>query len=83
MEEMEALAREAGLPEGLFAEVRVEVERVPDLIADPRVRAVTVTGSERAGSAVAAVAAEATVVEKPKGKRGKKGGGSVPIEVVV
>ena len=59
MEEMEALAREAGLPEGLFAEVRVEVERVPDLIADPRVRAVTVTGSERAGSAVAAVAGAA------------------------
>jgi succinate-semialdehyde dehydrogenase/glutarate-semialdehyde dehydrogenase len=46
----------AGLPAGLFADVRVDVDAVPGLIGHPAIAAVTVTGSERAGRAVAAEA---------------------------
>ena len=46
----------AGLPDGLFTALLVAEPEVPAtterLIADPRVGAVTITGSERAGSAV-------------------------------
>ena len=52
--EIEALFRGAGFPEGLFATALVGSDRVPGLVADPRVRAVTLTGSDRAGSEVAA-----------------------------
>src|SRR5213593_2264319 len=51
--EIERVFRAAGLPEGLFGTVLVGPAAVPSLIADPRVRAVTLTGSERAGSQVA------------------------------
>src|SRR2546428_5560567 len=51
--EIERLFRAAGLPEGLFGAVLVGPAAVPTLIADARVRAVTLTGSERAGSQVA------------------------------
>src|SRR5213594_2994776 len=51
--EIEGLFRAAGLPEGLFGAVLVGPAAVPSLIADARVRAVTLTGSERAGSQVA------------------------------
>jgi len=50
---VEALLREAGFPEGLFRAVLIGPEAVPRLIADPRVQAVTLTGSDRAGSQVA------------------------------
>ncbi|MCP4804789.1 MAG: NAD-dependent succinate-semialdehyde dehydrogenase [Proteobacteria bacterium] len=53
------LCREAGLPEGLLSLVVVDVDRVPGLIHDPRIAAVTVTGSERAGAAVASQAGAA------------------------
>ena len=50
----------AGLPDGLFTALLVAEPEVPAtterLIADPRVGAVTITGSERAGSAVGAIA---------------------------
>jgi succinate-semialdehyde dehydrogenase / glutarate-semialdehyde dehydrogenase len=50
----------AGLPDGLFTALLVAEPDVPAtterLIADPRVGAVTITGSERAGSAVGAIA---------------------------
>jgi len=50
----------AGLPDGLFTTLLVAEPQVPAvterLIADPRVGAVTITGSERAGSAVGAIA---------------------------
>jgi succinate-semialdehyde dehydrogenase/glutarate-semialdehyde dehydrogenase len=54
---------EAGLPSGLFAALVVAEHDVPEttaqLIADPRIGAVTVTGSERAGVAVAVAAGRA------------------------
>lgn len=55
-EALVALIRDAGLPNGLVPNLRVEVDRVASLIADPRVAAVTFTGSTRAGAAVAAAA---------------------------
>lgn len=48
------LLREAGAPAGVFQNLAIESDQVGDLIRDPRVRAVTLTGSERAGSEVAA-----------------------------
>src|SRR5947207_3862944 len=51
--EIERVFRAAGLPEGLFGAVLVGPAAVPALIADARIRAVTLTGSERAGSQVA------------------------------
>jgi succinate-semialdehyde dehydrogenase/glutarate-semialdehyde dehydrogenase len=53
---IEAVFREAGFPHGLFATVLVGSDAVPALLADPRIAAVTLTGSEGAGSAVAAQA---------------------------
>jgi succinate-semialdehyde dehydrogenase/glutarate-semialdehyde dehydrogenase len=47
---------EAGLPAGVFQTLLVATERVTALVADPRVRAVTLTGSTGAGRAVAAAA---------------------------
>ncbi len=51
-----ALFREAGAPEGVFQSLFISNDRVAAVIADPRVRAVTLTGSERAGRSVAAAA---------------------------
>jgi succinate-semialdehyde dehydrogenase/glutarate-semialdehyde dehydrogenase len=44
----------AGFPEGVFQSLLIETDRVPAIIEDSRVRAVTLTGSERAGREVAA-----------------------------
>jgi succinate-semialdehyde dehydrogenase / glutarate-semialdehyde dehydrogenase len=43
----------AGFPEGLFATALIDSAPVARLIADPRIAAVTLTGSEHAGIAVA------------------------------
>src|SRR5438270_1535744 len=51
--EIEAIFREAGFPDGLFRSVFLSNEAAAGAIADPRVRAVTLTGSDRAGSQVA------------------------------
>jgi len=53
---IEKVLREAGFPEGLFATALIDSGPVVRLIADPRIVAATLTGSERAGSAVAAQA---------------------------
>jgi len=50
---IEEVFRRAGFPEGLFRTVLVDSGTVKGLIADPRIVAVTLTGSERAGQAVA------------------------------
>jgi succinate-semialdehyde dehydrogenase/glutarate-semialdehyde dehydrogenase len=46
----------AGFPDGVFQTLLVGSDRVAALIADPRIRAVTLTGSEAAGRAVATAA---------------------------
>lgn len=50
---MEELVVEAGGPEGLFQNLCVSSDPIADVIADTRVVAATLTGSEGAGSAVA------------------------------
>lgn len=55
---IEATFRKAGAARGLLQHLPVEVAKVPGLIADRRVAAVTVTGSTRAGRSVAAAAGE-------------------------
>ena len=47
---------EAGFPEGAYQTILATNDQVADVIADPRVRGVSLTGSERAGAAVAEVA---------------------------
>ena len=63
---IEEVFREAGFPRGLFSTVLVGSSAVAGLIADPRIVAVTLTGSELAGSKVAEQAGHAlkkTVLE--------------------
>ncbi|MCW2815486.1 MAG: succinate-semialdehyde dehydrogenase [Nocardioides sp.] len=47
---------DAGFPPGAYVNVFATNEQVADAVADPRVRGVSLTGSERAGAAVAEVA---------------------------
>ncbi|HTI00799.1 MAG TPA: NAD-dependent succinate-semialdehyde dehydrogenase [Acidisoma sp.] len=61
-EALEALVQDAGGPNGLYVNLAIGRERAAAVIADPRIRAVTVTGSVAAGRAVAAEA----------GRHGKK-----------
>jgi succinate-semialdehyde dehydrogenase len=49
----------AGFPVGLFTNLNADNETVAHVIEDPRVAAVTLTGSMRAGSAVASTAGKA------------------------
>ena len=53
---MEELFREAGFPEGAYINIYASNEQIEWVIGDPRVRGVSLTGSERAGSAVAEIA---------------------------
>jgi succinate-semialdehyde dehydrogenase/glutarate-semialdehyde dehydrogenase len=50
---IEEVFRRAGFPEGLFRSVLTDAAGVKDMIADPRIVAATLTGSERAGMAIA------------------------------
>jgi succinate-semialdehyde dehydrogenase/glutarate-semialdehyde dehydrogenase len=53
---MERMYLDAGFPVGAYINVYASNEQVADMIADPRLQGVSVTGSERAGAAVAEVA---------------------------
>ena len=55
---IEAIFRAAGLPEGVFANLMLEVEQATAAIASPYVHGVTLTGSEAAGRKVAAIAGQ-------------------------
>jgi succinate-semialdehyde dehydrogenase/glutarate-semialdehyde dehydrogenase len=50
--------KEAGLPDGVFAVLHMDNEQTAAVIGDPRIKAVTLTGSERAGRSVAATAGQ-------------------------
>ena len=53
---IEQIFKDAGLPEGAYINLFLSNEQVAEVIADDRVQGVSLTGSERAGSAVAEVA---------------------------
>ena len=53
---IEAIYRDAGLPDGAYVNVYVSAEQAATIVADPRIQGVSVTGSQRAGAAVAEVA---------------------------
>lgn len=53
---LDDLFERAGFPAGSFATLLLPAARVEPVLRDPRVRAVTLTGSEPAGRAVAAIA---------------------------
>ncbi len=53
---IEEIYHEAGVPEGAYTNIYASNEQIADVIADPRVQGVSVTGSERAGAAVAEIA---------------------------
>jgi succinate-semialdehyde dehydrogenase / glutarate-semialdehyde dehydrogenase len=47
------LFEKAGAPQGVYTNLFVTIDQVGQLIDDPRIRGVTLTGSERAGASVA------------------------------
>jgi len=53
---LEKIFLDAGFPEGAYVKLYVTSDQVADIIADPRVHGVSLTGSEAAGAAVAEVA---------------------------
>jgi succinate-semialdehyde dehydrogenase/glutarate-semialdehyde dehydrogenase/succinate-semialdehyde dehydrogenase len=73
---LEQLVRDAGGPDGLYVNLMVDRRALPAIVADDRIRAVTVTASVAAGRAMAALA----------GQYGKKAvlelGGSDPLIVL-
>ena len=52
------LLKEAGLPDGVFQNIYASGSQVDAFVADPRIAGVSLTGSERAGAAVASTAGE-------------------------
>src|SRR5438105_3781955 len=63
---IQQIFREAGFPAGCFTSLLVDTPAVEAIIRDPAIRAVTLTGSGRAGMAVASAAGKAlkkTVLE--------------------
>ncbi|MCS7003849.1 MAG: aldehyde dehydrogenase family protein [Cytophagales bacterium] len=53
---LENIFREAEFPEGTFQSLRIDVEQIEQIVASPIVSGVTLTGSSRAGKAVAQLA---------------------------
>lgn len=55
---LEEVFREAGFPQGCFQSLLISSKKVNHLLEDPRIKAATLTGSEGAGSKVAAKAGQ-------------------------
>jgi succinate-semialdehyde dehydrogenase/glutarate-semialdehyde dehydrogenase len=55
-EAIEQLYHEAGFPADAYINIYATNDQIAEVIADPRVRGVSLTGSERAGAAVAEIA---------------------------
>ncbi|WP_428229562.1 NAD-dependent succinate-semialdehyde dehydrogenase [Flavobacterium sp.] len=53
---MEDIFLEAGAPEGVYQNLFIPGEKATELVADTRIKAVTLTGSEPAGASIAAAA---------------------------
>lgn len=53
---IEGIFREAGFPAGAYVNIYASHDQIERVIADPRVQGVSLTGSERAGAAVAELA---------------------------
>jgi succinate-semialdehyde dehydrogenase / glutarate-semialdehyde dehydrogenase len=51
-----AIFTEAGVPDGVYVNIYATNDQIATIIADPAIRGVSLTGSERAGAAVAEVA---------------------------
>ncbi|MDQ0574001.1 NAD-dependent succinate-semialdehyde dehydrogenase [Agromyces albus] len=53
---IEQIMRDAGFPAGAYVNIYASHDQIETVIADPRVQGVSLTGSERAGAAVATIA---------------------------
>lgn len=53
---IQELFAQAGAPKGLYTNLFVSGSRIDDVVADPRIKGVALTGSEVAGASIAAVA---------------------------
>ena len=55
-EAIQTVMADAGFPDGAYQTILASNEQIAEVIADPRVQGVSLTGSERAGAAVAEIA---------------------------
>jgi succinate-semialdehyde dehydrogenase / glutarate-semialdehyde dehydrogenase len=55
-EAIQEMIKDAGFPDGAYQTILVSNDQIAETIADPRIQGVSLTGSERAGAAVAEVA---------------------------
>ncbi|WP_369348690.1 NAD-dependent succinate-semialdehyde dehydrogenase [Stenotrophomonas sp. JAG2] len=53
-----AVCRDGGLPEGVFDVLHIDNDQAAEVLRDKRIKAVTLTGSERAGRSIAANAGD-------------------------
>lgn len=53
---LQEIFEDAGYPKGAYVNIYATNEQIADIIADPRIQGVSLTGSERAGAAVAETA---------------------------
>jgi succinate-semialdehyde dehydrogenase / glutarate-semialdehyde dehydrogenase len=53
---IQEMVKDAGFPDGAYQTILVSNDQIAETIADPRIQGVSLTGSERAGAAVAEVA---------------------------
>src|SRR6185295_9801797 len=55
-EAIQSMIEDAGFPAGAYQTILASNEQIAEILADPRIRGVSLTGSERAGTAVAEIA---------------------------